>query len=270
MSSARTIARPKRRPGRAVRILLAVAIAAWAVRSLVAAPFTIPSSSMLPAMLPGDYLLVAKWPYGYARFAFPGEFPPFRGRILPALPHRGDVVVFRDPAGRGDWVKRVIGLPGDTVALSGGRLVHNGRLVPRGAAGLARVPVSPNTPCPAGRAGARPIDGGAICGYRAFRETLGRDVSYVTIDQYDQAPGDDFGPVRVPAGHLFLLGDNRDDSADSRFAPSSGGIGMVPVERLVGRAGIAFWSADGSADIARPATWLPALRASRIGQGYQP
>ena len=270
MSSARTSAQPKRRPGRAIRILVAVAIAAWAVRSLIAAPFTIPSPSMLPAMLPGDYLLVAKWPYGYARFAFPGDFPPFRGRILAALPERGDIVVFRHPAGRGDWVKRVIGLPGDTVALSGGRLFLNGQAVPRAAAGLARVPASPNTPCAAGRTSIRPIDGGAICGYRAFRETLGRDVSYVTIDQHDQAPGDNFGPVRVPAGHLFLLGDNRDDSADSRFPVASGGIGMVPVERLVGRAGIAFWSTDGSANIARPATWFPALRGERIGTPYQP
>ena len=269
MTSART-AKRRGGPGRAVRILVAVAIAAWAVRSLVAAPFTIPSPSMLPAMLPGDYLLVAKWPYGYARFAFPGDFPPFRGRILATLPERGDIVVFRDPAGRGDWVKRVIGLPGDTVALNGGRLFLNGREVSRAAAGLTRVPAGPNTPCPVGRAGARPIDGGAICGYRAYRETLTRDVSYVTIDQYDQAPGDDFGLVRVPAGHLFLLGDNRDDSADSRFPMAGGGIGMVPAERLVGRAGIAFWSTDGSADIARPATWLPALRANRIGQGYQP
>jgi signal peptidase I len=269
MTSART-AKRRGGPGRAVRILVAVAIAAWAVRSLVAAPFTIPSPSMLPVMLPGDYLLVAKWPYGVSRFAFPGDFPPFRGRLLAALPERGDIVVFRDPAGRGDWVKRVVGLPGDTVALAGGRLFLNGNSVPRAAVGLVRVPVSPNTPCPIGRAGVRPIDGGAICGYRAFRETLGRDLSYVTIDQYDRAPGDDFGPVRVPAGHLFLLGDNRDDSADSRFAVAAGGIGMVPVERLVGRAGIAFWSTDGSADIARPASWFPALRASRIGQGYQP
>lgn len=262
--------RPARRPRRAIAILAAVVLAAWAVRSLVAAPFTIPSPSMLPNMLPGDYLLVAKWPYGYARFAFPGEFPPVRGRVLAALPRRGDIVVFRHPQGRGDWVKRVVGLPGDTVALRGGRLVHNGRAVPRAPAGVALVPVGANTPCPAGRAGARPIDGGAFCGYRAFRETLGEDRSYMIIDQLDGTPGDDFGPVRVPAGHLFLLGDNRDDSADSRFPVASGGIGLVPTERLVGRAGHAFWSTDGSADISRPASWLPALRAERIGTRYQP
>jgi signal peptidase I len=225
---------------------------------------------MLPAMLPGDYLLVAKWPYGYSRFAFPGDFPPLRGRLLADLPKRGDIVVFRHPAIGGDWVKRVIGLPGDKIAIRGGRLVINGQVIARASAGLAQVPVSPNAPCLAGRSGVRAIDGVAICGYRAYREMLGRDVSYVTIDQYDQAPGDDFGPVRVPAGHLFLLGDNRDDSADSRFATASGGIGMVPAERLVGRAGVAFWSTDGSADIARPLTWFPAVRGGRIGIRYQP
>ena len=246
----------------AVRFVALLALAAWALRSLVVAPFTIPTGSMMPAMLPGDYLFVAKWPYGYSRFSFPAQIPSYPGRVMGTLPELGDVVVFKRPGpDPSDWVKRVIGLPGDRVELRDGVLILNGRPVRRGPSETMAVSPSPNIECP--------IDAAATCRYPARVETLPNGRSYMTFDRLENGPRDDFQPVTVPAGHLFLLGDNRDDSADSRFTLAEGGIGMVPVDRLVGRAAFAFWSTDGSADYLRPWTWFTALRFERIGKGYQ-
>ena len=138
----------KTSPGGAIRLLLGLALLAWALRSLVVAPFSIPSGSMLPTMAIGDYLFVSKWPYGFSKYSFPGRFPSFSGRIFEQLPDRGDVVIFKRPDGIGaDWVKRVIGLPGDTVAMRGGVLILNGRPIPKQSAGRIELPVSPNSPC---------------------------------------------------------------------------------------------------------------------------
>ncbi len=247
----------------ALRFVVLLALAAWALRSLVVAPFTVPTGSMLPTILPGDYLFVSKWPYGFSRFSFPAQIPSFSGRLLDRLPERGDVVIFKRPGDEAtDWVKRVIGLPGDRIDLRGGILVLNGRSIRRQRREPVALAPGPNIDCP--------IDAAAACRYPAFVETLPNGRSYVIFDRLPGAPGDDFAGVTVPAGHLFLLGDNRDDSADSRFALADGGIGMVPTDRLVGRAAFAFWSTDGSADYARPWTWLSALRTERLGQGYQP
>src|SRR5256885_4640688 len=113
------------------RFILIVVALAWGLRSFMVAPFSIPSGSMLPTLYIGDYLVVAKWPYGYSRFSFPLQIPPFSGRVLGHLPSRGDVVVFRHPSENADLIKRVIGLPGDTVAVRAGRLFLNGRAVQR-------------------------------------------------------------------------------------------------------------------------------------------
>ena len=246
----------------ALRFIALLALGAWVLRSLVVAPFTIPTGSMMPAMLPGDYLFVAKWPYGYSRFSFPAQIPSYPGRIMARMPKVGDVVVFKrpgtDPA---DWVKRVIGLPGDRVELRGGALILNGVPVRRGPRTIIALPSSPNLDCP--------VDAAGACRYPARVETLPNGRSYVTFDRVANGPSDEFGAVTVPAGHLFLLGDNRDDSADSRFPLAAGGIGMVPVDRLVGRAAFAFWSTDGSADYLLPWTWFTSLRLERIGKGYQ-
>jgi len=266
-ASHRKSARAER--GSLLRLVIIVALAAWLVRSLVFAPFSIPSGSMLPTLLIGDYVIVAKWPYGYSRFSFPFQFPPFDGRIASRLPSRGDVVVFR-PAGGGadDFVKRVIGLPGDTVEVRGGSLILNGRPVPRANIDPVAIPVSPNSPCRF-VAGATPaVRGGAgerACLYPAFRETLPGGASYNVIDQVGASAGDSFPATTVPAGHLFLMGDNRDDSLDSRFSPFEGGIGMVPLDHLIGRASVIAWSTDGSASYRKPWTWFTALRTGRIG-----
>lgn len=261
----------QRKQGGLLRFLLILALIAWAFRSFVAAPFSIPSGSMLPTLYVGDYLFVAKWPYGYSRYSFPWSFPSFEGRILSNLPKRGDVAVFRPPGGETEFIKRVIGLPGDTIEVRGGMLVLNGQAVPRQGLQPFAMPMSANSPCkvvPPATAFTKSIEGKPYCLYPAYLETLPGGTSYAVLDQVDNPRVDDFPAVKVPAGHVFLMGDNRDDSLDSRFSTAEGGIGLVPVENLVGRALVTFWSTDGSASYAKPWTWFSALRTSRIGNGY--
>ena len=263
----------KAKPGSFLKSLLILALLAWVLRSLIVAPFYIPSGSMLPTMMVGDYLFVSKWPYGYSSASFPFEFPPFKGRILDSLPERGDVVVFEGPAGA-DVVKRVIGLPGDTVAVEAGRLILNGKPVPRQRIDDYVMPVSPNSPCrvvPPAMAMTRPTpEGGQGCVYPAYRETLPGGRSYLVLDQTDAALADNFGPATVPQGGVFVMGDNRDDSLDSRYRVEAGGMGFVPVDRIVGRAERAFWSTDGSASWLNPLSWFSALRTDRIATDYHP
>jgi len=262
----------KERRGGLPRLIIEVLLIAWVIRSLVFAPFSIPSGSMLPTLFIGDYVAVAKWPYGYSRFSFPWGFPSFEGRLFGRLPARGDVVVFRAPRIDEDFVKRVIGLPGDTIEVRGGMLVLNGRPIPREQAGTFAMPISANSPCRV-VPGATPMvtradDGGTACLYPVFRETLPGGRSYRVIDQVDNPRADTVAPKVVPEGHLFLMGDNRDDSLDSRFSPQEGGIGFVPVENLIGRATLIFWSTDGTAEYSKPWTWFSALRGDRIATGF--
>jgi len=261
----------KESAGSPLRFLLTVAVIAWAFRSFVGAPFNIPSGSMLPTLYIGDYIAVAKWPYGYSRFSFPFGFPGFEGRFLAALPKRGDVVVFRHPNEDADLIKRVIGLPGDTVAVRNGRLILNGRSVPRQPLPQAKIAVGPNSPCraiPPSAPTVAVVDRQPFCLYHTFLETLPGGPSYTVLDQVDDGAADDFAETTVPAGRVFLMGDNRDDSLDSRFPTVNGGIGMVPTQNLIGRASFTFWSTDGSASWFKPWTWFTALRADRIGNGY--
>jgi signal peptidase I len=257
--------------GSLLRFVLTVAVIAWAFRSFIGAPFNIPSGSMLPTLYIGDYLAVSKWPYGYSRYSFPLGVPAFKGRIFGRLPQRGDVVVFRHPVENSDLIKRVIGLPGDTVEVRQGQLVLNGRPVPRRHLPAATVPVTANSPCRAVPPASPTLimaSGTAVCVYRAYLETLPGGPSYTVLDQVEHGPADDFGPVRVPAGRVFLMGDNRDDSLDSRYPAYEGGVDMLPVENLIGRASFTFWSTDGRASWFKPWTWFSALRANRIGNGY--
>ena len=257
--------------GSLVRFILTVACIALAFRSLVGAPFNIPSGSMLPTLYIGDYLAVSKWPYGYSRYSFPLGLPAFGGRILGRLPSRGDVVVFRHPTEDSDLIKRVIGLPGDTVEVRQGQLILNGRVVARRPLPPAKVPVTANSPCrtvPPATPTVIVVSGTSTCIYRAYLETLPHGPSYTVLDQVDHGPADNFAPVRVPADHVFLMGDNRDDSLDSRYPTSEGGVGMLPVENLIGRASVTFWSTDGGASWFKPWTWFSALRADRVGNGY--
>lgn len=262
--------------GSLLRFILGLAIFAWVLRSLIVAPFVIPSGSMLPTMLIGDYLFVAKWPYGYSKYSFPFEIPSFEGRVLQSAPERGDVVVFRPPGKENeDYVKRLIGLPGDRIEMRSGQLYLNGEAIRKERIADFAMPISPNSPCRVvGAASAREAtdaEGNAVCRYPAYRETLPGGRSYVVIDQTYVPSSDDYGPVTVPEGHVFMMGDNRDDSLDSRYSPTNianPGVGFVPMENLVGRALGNFWSTDGSASYVLPWTWFTALRGQRIGVGY--
>ncbi|HWU93024.1 MAG TPA: signal peptidase I [Sphingomicrobium sp.] len=257
--------------GGLARFLLGLALAAWAMRSLVIQPFSIPSDSMLPALFIGDYIAVAKWPYGYSKYSFPWSAPSFSGRVFGHLPSRGDVVVFRLPAENADLVKRVIGLPGDVVELRGGRVILNGKPLARAALAPLAMPISANSPCrvvPPAEPKVVTRSGHPYCLYPAYRESLPGGVSYTVLDQVPASPGDNVAAMRVPKGHVFVMGDNRDDSLDSRFPAEEGGVDMLPVEDLIGRAEVTFWSTDGGASYVKPWTWFSALRSDRIGNGY--
>ncbi len=250
--------------GSFTKFLLKLVIAVLIFRSFVFSPFTIPSESMLPRLIVGDYLVAAKWPYGYSRLSLPFQAPLIPGRIFERLPERGDIAIFKHPVDGTDYIKRVIGLPGDTLAMRGGMLVLNGKPVPRDEAAPFQVARSPNTGC---HPLAEPVrgPGGPACAYRQYVETLPSGRSYTVLD-LGQSPQDDYGPVTVPKGKLFVMGDNRDNSQDSRFPVRAGsGVGMVGTEHLVGRASMVLWSSDGSAEWLKPWTWFTAARWDRIG-----
>jgi signal peptidase I len=261
----------KETAGSNLRFVLTLALVAWAVRSLFMQPFSIPSGSMIPSLFIGDYIAVAKWPYGYSRYSFPWSEPAFSGRILGHLPARGDVVVFRLPDEKADLVKRVIGLPGDTIEVHSGVVVLNGKPIPRQPVQPVAMPVGPNSPCrviPPAQPQVSLRAGQPYCLYPAYREALPGGPSYTVLDQVSSSPGDNFAAIRVPAGHIFVMGDNRDDSLDSRFPAEEGGVDMLPTEDVIGRAQVTFWSTDGSASYLKPWTWFSALRANRIGNDY--
>ena len=235
-------------------------------RSFIFSPFNIPSESMLPRLLDGDYLLAAKWPYGYSKYSMPFSLPVIPGRIFASQPERGDVVIFKaPPLNDTDYIKRVIGVPGDTVQMVAGVIHLNGKPVRKDKIADFIVPVSPNTPCASIRFEDRAGDGTLVCRYPRYRETLPGGRSYEVLD-LGLTPQDDTAPVVVPEGHIFLMGDNRDNSQDSRFpAQPGGGIGLVPQDNLVGKATIVMWSTDGSVEWLKPWTWFTAARWNRIG-----
>ena len=246
--------------------VLKLAIAVVLFRSFVFAPFYIPSESMLPRLLNGDYLLLAKWPYGFSHRSLPFGVPLLpEARVLASDPERGDVVVFKAPAHfEEDWIKRVIGLPGDTVQMKNGQVWLNNVAVPKVRIADFEVTVSPNTRCYSSQFMAKRADGADVCRYPRFTETLPGGRSYQVLDLRPILK-DDTDPIVVPEGQVFLMGDNRDNSEDSRFSTAEGGIGLVPIDNVLGRATVMMWSTDGGAEWLKPWTWFTAARWNRLG-----
>ena len=246
-----------------VKLVLAVLI----FRSFIFSPFSIPSESMLPRLWNGDYLVAAKWPYGFSKNSLPYSAPLIPGRVLANQPEAGDVVIFKHPVDGTDYIKRVVALPGDSVAMVDGQVILNGEPVAKERIEDFVIPVSENTGCAWGAEERLNSVGESECVYAQFRETLPNGVSFNVLD-FGPTSSDNMAAVIVPEGRLFVMGDNRDNSQDSRFpAVAGGGVGLVPQDNLVGRASAVLWSTDGSANWFLPWTWFSAARWGRMGDG---
>lgn len=222
--------------------VLAVLLALF-IRTFFYEPFNIPSGSMYPTLEVGDYLFVSKPSYGYSRYAFPFGIADFEGRVMESIPKRGDVIVFKLPNNTSvDYIKRLIGMPGDRIRMISGRLYINGQIVPREEVGLRRINAT---------------EGGQET-VTEYIETLPDGSMHRIYEETDHESLDDTEEFVVPEGSYFMMGDNRDNSMDSRV------IGMVPADNLVGRAEILFFSIDKSAQLAKPWTWPGAIRYGRL------
>ncbi|MFM9841951.1 MAG: signal peptidase I [Dongiaceae bacterium] len=230
-----------------VRTIIYAILIALVARTIAFEPFSIPSGSMKPTLLIGDYLFVKKWTYGYSRHSFPLSQPPFKGRFLSQPVERGDVVVFKVPENKGrdfgvDYIKRIVGLPGDRIKVEDGILHIND--VP-----AKREPME----------SWYDADTGATL--MQYTETLPNGVQHRIIEESDQERLDNFPEIEVPAGHYFGMGDNRDNSSDSRV------FGMIPEDNIVGRASFIFYSTACNCSLIKLWSSIPQTRIDRIATG---
>lgn len=227
-----------------VRGLFWALLIALAIRSLVFEPYNIPSSSMVPTLLIGDYLFVSKYDYGYSKHSFPLSIPLIpKGRLFASEPKRGDVVIFKLPTDNStDYIKRVIGLPGDRIQMVGGRLYINDQLVPREKIAEEDWRVE--------------IEG--LVHYTKYLETLPNGVQHLIYEQGDNKMLDDTEVFTVPENHYFMMGDNRDNSSDSRI------FGFVPAQNLEGKARFIFYSNNGAGSFWQFWKWGDSLRLERF------
>ena len=227
---------------------------ALVLRVVLFQPFTIPSASMEPTLLEGDYIIVSKFAYGWSRHSIPMSPPIFKGRLFEQKPHRGDIVVFKLPRdGHTDYIKRLVGLPGDRMQVKQGTLYVNDKPV-------QRMPLSPVQ-----------LDSafGVPHEVARYQETMAdTHKTYTTYSFGNDGEVDNTGVYTVPAGNYFMMGDNRDNSVDSRYPPETG-VGFVPAENLVGRAEVILFSWKEGASLFKPWTWFTDARASRWGERLQ-
>lgn len=230
-----------------VKTVVIAAIFALTIRSLAYEPFSIPSSSMVPTLLIGDYLFVSKYAYGYSKYSFPlAAFPVSPERINAKQPKQGDVIVFRKPTDPSiDFIKRLIGLPGDTIQMKKGRLYINNKIVEREFIGEYAVKM-PN---------------GETLLHKRYRETLPNGVKHIIIERTDHEHLDNTPVYEVPKDHYFMMGDNRDGSMDSRVQTE---VGFVPYENLIGRADRLFFSVDEDAKAWEVWRWPWTVRFDRL------
>ena len=234
-----------------IKTLIFAALIAIGIRTVAYEPFNIPSGSMIPTLLVGDYLFVSKFSYGYSRFSLPFSPPLFSGRIFGSLPNRGDVAVFKLPRDNStDYIKRIVGLPGDHIQMRGGQLYINGKMLPRQSAGDFIAEGE-----------------GMRMQLRKYVETLPNGVQHPILKASDDQPLDNTPEYVVPANNVFAMGDNRDNSLDSRVMDPRMGVGFVPVENLVGRAEFIFFSVDARYPWWEVWQWPFEIRWSRLFTG---
>jgi signal peptidase I len=245
-------------------------LAVLGFHSFIAKPFYIPSESMMPGLLIGDRLVVTKYPFGWSFVSPTFHLLPFmKGRLFGSLPERGDIVIASPPGVKEDYIKRVIGLPGDRIEVRGGTVILNGVPVHRDPVVQRMIAIDANTQCkdeeyPGLKVSGK--DGKLYCQMPVVRETLPNGRSYDTIDLGDMSEGDNFPATSIPEGHVFLMGDNRDRSADSRFPVDRQGLGgPVPWENIGGRAEFITFSLDGTSEWWNPISWATAMRGGRSG-----
>ena len=268
-----------------LRGLALMLLAVLAFHTFIAKPFYIPSASMVPTLMVGDRLIVSKYPYGWSWVSASFHvFPRDDWRIAPDTPEYGDIVIVVPPESTQDYIKRVVALPGDTIAMVDGRIILNGEPVQREMEVPIRLPFDNDNTCIGFAGDEKPCledfaeylvtleDGTRVYEPPTFRETLPNGASYLTIEDENYGPFDDFETLTVPEGHVFLMGDNRDHSADSRAPAGFGGVGLggpVPLEDVGGRAEFITFSLDGRASY-NPLTWWEALRAKRAWRSLRP